>query len=229
MNSRFESVLRNKIFGYFAFFITGISILVLFNSDFFVDKENGANVLPAVTRDDSVNVTGTVFGCILNIRVYPEFRVPGNYQTDLDVEIYSSGPTFEGDFTTTTNGLGDSTIDLCAEGINLTAGVYDFYIKGLSHLRFNFDGYSAFGTVESSIDFSSGGERLVAGETSIIYDNVINTLDISTQINNYLGVSTQNDLNQDGIVNNLDINWTVSNYLLEGDCSPEEVANSICD
>lgn len=162
-------------------------------------------------------VNAQVFGCILRIKVYPERRIPAvnNWQTDLQVEVYQ-GTTLEGEFTTTTDSLGNATINLCSQGLDLQNGNYDYYIKGKSHLRKLYSNISGYATFETDVDFTTRG-FLLAGETSTIFDNVINMFDLSTQLLNYSTSDDKNDLNQDGEVNILDISNTLVNYELQGD------------
>ncbi len=176
-----------------------------------------------------VEVTVAVYGCEFNLKTYPEIRTAINWDTLLNVEIYDSVDVYKGTFQIPSNNNGDATINLCDNGIFLLNGTYDFYIKGFSHLRKKFDNYGGFSTASSTIDFTAFGELLIAGETSNVYNNVINTLDISTQMVDIGTSDVKNDLNQDGIVNMLDINHTISKYLVEGDCSPQEISNDICD
>jgi hypothetical protein len=166
-----------------------------------------------------VNVSATVSGCLLDLIVKPEKRIPrvNNWGTIADVSITNLSNTVLANFTTTTNNLGKTTIDLCSMGINLSAGNYNFFIRGYSHLMKKFSNIYAFNNVYSYIDLSSGDQFLMAGETSKIYDNYINSLDISTQISTLFTGSYKNDLNQDSIVNSLDIANTITNFFLKGD------------
>jgi hypothetical protein len=61
-------------------------------------------------------------------------------------------------------------------------------------------------------------KKMLAGETSIQFDNKINSLDFSTQVRSLFETNDQkNDLNQDGEVNTLDISNTVYNFYKTGD------------
>jgi hypothetical protein len=208
-------------------FIFTLLALIAFIS---IDFHQGNNSQVKAQISENVTVTAAVYSCTLSINVKPEKRIPviNNWDTEIDVEIYNSGGTFLGDFNAPTDNMGNATVNICAEGILITGGTYDFYIKGFSHLRMHFDNYVGFGTQQTTIDFSSSGQRLFAGETSVIYDNFINTLDLSTQIVKMETADVKNDLNQDGEVNALDISNTITNYLLSGDCSPQEIIDGDC-
>jgi hypothetical protein len=180
--------------------------------------------------DNDVVVTANITTCTLTLTIHPEKRIPttNNWQTDLHVEVYDNSEVYYGDFTLTTNNMGVGTVNLCSQGVNLTTGSYDFYIRGLSHLRKEYTSFGTFNTAGDSIDFTIQAE-LTAGETSIVYDNFINTLDLSTQVTNLETVDIENDLNQDGEVNILDVSNSVTNFYLEGDCSPQEDLANVCN
>jgi hypothetical protein len=184
-----------------------------------------------VYSQDDVDVVANVSPCTLELTVHPERRIPptGNWSTALDVEIYSlPGEVYEGTVTGTSNAQGTAVFDLCSAGITVTSGDYDFYVKGFSHLRRLYSDITAFNQAESSVDLSGLGD-LFAGETSNVYDNVINSLDVSSQIGAYQDATVKYDLNRDGQVNVLDLSNTIRNYFLSGDCSPQEQLNGICN
>ncbi len=179
---------------------------------------------------DFVVTTVDVVACQLTIKAYPEKRagtIP-DLSENLNVQIYSPGGEYQGEFSVTTNNVGQATVDLCSLGIYVTSGVYDFYIRGTSELRKNYSNYGFASIGISSIDFTGDGP-LYSGETSIVYDNVINTLDLSNQIGKMETFSSIQDLNKDGEVNALDISITIANYGREGDCSPKESSDGVCD
>lgn len=169
---------------------------------------------------EDVEVTATVGACILELTVKPEKRIPpvGNDQTELTVDIYDNSNTLVGTVTGNSNNVGVATMDICDQGLALTPGTYNFKVRGLSHLRKDFGDYFAFSLAVTQLDLSNGGtEQLLAGETSVIYDNYINSLDISTQINALYTSDNKNDLNQDSTVNSLDISNTIYNFYLAGE------------
>ncbi len=172
-----------------------------------------------VTASADVQINAIVPSCLLGITVYPEKRIPpvNNWGTILTVNIYDSTNSLFGTFTTTTNSQGQSLTDLCALGMTPLPGTYTFYLRGYSHLRKVFPSIDSFENHETDIDFSSGGEVLLAGETSNIFDNKINSLDLSTQIVKLYTSDYKNDLNQDGKVNSLDISNTIYNFFKTGD------------
>jgi hypothetical protein len=169
--------------------------------------------------DDDVQVGAVVSACQFELTVYPEKRIPatGNWSTQLTVDIYNTSDVYQDSFTATSNSLGVANVDICAQGVNLPPGNYNFRIRGFSHLRREFANYPAFQNQFTSIDFTTGSEVLFAGETSNVYDNYINSLDLSTQINALYSASVKNDLNRDGVVNSLDISNTLFNFFDTGD------------
>lgn len=170
----------------------------------------------------NVEVGAEVGICFLDITVLPEKRLPkvDNWQTETEVRIYrSSDDNFMGSFVTNTNFQGFASVNLCDLGIFMTAGTYDFYITGKSHLTKLFPNIIGFTEVLTEIDLSTSGV-LLAGETSNIFDNYVNVLDISVMVSGFLGTADVLDLNQDGIVNSLDISNSVTNFLVAGDTLP---------
>ncbi len=190
-----------------ALFLVGIIIINHLNQ-----KE------PRVLQADDVQVEALVGSCIVELTVYPEKRIPvaGNWGTDLTVDIYDAGDVYLDSYTTSSNALGVATEDVCAQGVYLSTGVYNFYIRGFSHLRKRYAGYNAFATPISNVDVTADGPML-AGETSVVYDNYINSLDISTQINALYSGSIKNDLNRDSKVNSLDLSNTITNFFTAGE------------
>jgi len=157
--------------------------------------------------------------CLLSITVYPEKRIPSvnNWGAILDVTIYRSDNSVFAGFTTTTDNQGYSLINLCDMGYSPEPGNYNFHLRSHSHLRRYYANISAFNTDQTDINFSADGSRLLAGETSNVFDNKINSLDISTQIVNLYTSSYKNDLNQDSEVNSLDLSNTIHNFYLIGE------------
>ncbi|MCA9386585.1 hypothetical protein KC669_00980 [Candidatus Dojkabacteria bacterium] len=184
------------------------------------------------SAQEDVTVAANVVGCELELVVYPENRIPvsGNWGTSLNVEVYLADPiTYLGTTTSTSNDPnGKGNFDLCSDSIFAGEDDYLFYIRGKSHLRKKYGPITTFGGVASYVNFSTTG-GLIAGETSNIYDNYINSLDLATQIATLETNDDKNDLNQDGEVNVLDISVTIGNYFKEGDCSPREQQYAICN
>jgi hypothetical protein len=179
-------------------------------------QDLGATLL-SFTGSNQVTVTATIPTCILTLNIKPEKRIPrvGNWDTILNVEIRTSSnvPVLDATFPTDTQGTG--SYDLCANNIYFPADSYNFFIRGFSHLQRVFNDVPAFNAnAEFSISFAT---EMLAGETSIVYDNYINILDFVTQINNLYSADYKNDLNQDGIVNSLDFNNTITNFYIAGE------------
>jgi len=177
------------------------------------------SVAGILTDNDQTVIKADIYGCDMDLTVYPERRIPAanNWATDLVVYIYDSGNTLLGTLTGTSDNAGLLTEDLCSQGIYLTSGTYNIKVRGKSHLTKGFNSINGFTYYTNSIDLTGGGERLLAGETSLVYDNYINGLDLSTQIKALYSGNDKDDLNQDGIVNSLDISNTLSNLLTTGD------------
>lgn len=173
-----------------------------------------------LNSEQSMTINARVSSCILTFRVYPEKRIPStnnwSNETILEIFRYSSGVK-EGEVTATTDSQGQATVNLCENGMNLVGDEYIFRVKGLSHLRKNFGPVFAFDDREEFVDLTVANQRLLAGETSPIFDNVINSMDISTQINYIYSTNIKNDLNRDNYVNSLDISNTITNFFLRGD------------
>lgn len=123
---------------------------------------------------------------------------------------------------------------------------YNIFAKGYSHLNQYYPDVNIRLSPINSVnpqtnDFNQGGQKTIthpsrpfssllitdnslnnkrnflAGETSGIFDNYINSLDISTQVSNYNSTNNEkNDLNGDGVVNSLDISMTSFNVFTEG-------------
>lgn len=164
-----------------------------------------------------VNINASVAPCGLIINVKPEQRAINNWMNtgDFDIRTMSDNPLHQ--FNLGTDATGSGSINLCASNVFLTSGTYRFYVRGLSHLRKRFDNVVAFSTPTSYVDLSTTGGLLIAGETSNVYDNVINTLDLSTQIRFFGTGDIKNDLNRDGNVNFNDLQISLNNFYFVGD------------
>ena len=178
-----------------------------------------------VTKSDDVQVQAIVEGCTLSITAHPEKRWPrvGNWDTYLTVKVYDTSDNFIGEYTDLSDEPnGTSTVDFCeVTGVTPPPGNYRFFVRGYSHLYRDFGINYAFGGGVTALDFSTGGRILYAGETSNVFDNKINSLDISTQINTLYDTNDlKNDFNQDGEVNSLEIGNTIDNFYMLGDFPP---------
>jgi hypothetical protein len=179
-------------------------------------QDLGAMLL-SFSGSNQVFVTAMVPTCILTLNIKPEKRIPrvGNWDTILNVEIRTSSNVPVLNTTLNTDAQGTGSYDLCSNNIYFPADSYNFFIKGFSHLQRVFNDVPAFdANAQFSISFAT---EMLAGETSIVYDNYINILDFVTQINNIYSADYKNDLNQDGVVNSLDFNNTITNFYIAGE------------
>ncbi len=163
------------------------------------------------------SVSASIPTCTLIVNVKPEKRIPriGNWDTILTVEVATTSNITLRTFTFPTNTQGEGSFDLCGNGIYFPPGTYNFKVRGFSHLRKVFENIPAFNsTSEFSVTFT---EEMLAGETSIVYDNYINMMDFVTQIEQLYTADYKNDLNQDGLVNSLDFANTITNFYLNGE------------
>jgi hypothetical protein len=199
---------------------TVAAIVVLLSLPLYFDQlGKQPSVLSMVSSSDQVIVQATVSACSLTLTVKPEKRIPpvNNWGTLLTVDIYNQSGQRIFNYQVTSDKYGVGTVNICDHGVFLPPGIYRFFVRGFSHLRRNFGAHYTFDKSISILDLSSGGSLLYAGETSNIFDNKINSLDISTQIVHLFTNDNKNDLNQDGKVNSLDISNTITNFFLVGD------------
>jgi len=194
-----------------------ISVLCLcflgFNTGVYVNSQS----------TDTTQISITVSSlCQASLIAYPEKRIPstGNWSNLNEIEIYNSVNQKVGSLTLTSDNLGKMPVDLCQD-VQLSPGSYTFYIKGFSHLRRkiqNIQIQALNSVVPIDILLTTPDKLLLAGETSPVFDNKINSLDISTQIKAmYSTTSVKNDLNRDGKVNTLDISNTIYNFYKLGE------------
>jgi hypothetical protein len=131
--------------------------------------------------------------------------------------------TIIGTLSAVSDSNGFATMDFCSLGFAFPEDDYNFYVRGFSHLNKKFLNFRAFNPLETEIDFTVGGAELSAGETSVVYDNKINSLDLSTQISAFYSTTDiKNDLNRDGKVNSLDFSNSIYNLYDIGECSPTD-------
>jgi hypothetical protein len=165
-----------------------------------------------------VTVTGFIRIIDVAFKVYPEKRIPpaGNWDTFADVVLKSCSSSYTRSFNnipTDTTGYGVVPIPSANP---LPAGSYRFFIRGFSHLNRQFNCYSLNGS-NPYIDLTPESKLLLAGEVSNVYDNYINSLDISVLVNKLFTGDYKNDLNQDTKVNSLDLGNQVYNIFTPGD------------
>ena len=178
--------------------------------------------LQAANQDSTiVNINVQDNLCILNLIVKPEKRLPdiNNWGTLLTVEVLDLSGFRVGKLEGRSNNFGMATFDICAQNVPLVNNTaYNFYIRGLSHLRKYFPNMTIVLGAKGTNDFSTNRRVLLAGETSVIFDNYINSLDLSTQAKAFRRTDDEkNDLNRDFIVNALDISNTAFNFRKVGD------------
>lgn len=172
-----------------------------------------------LSDQDDVVVTASVPSCIIEITARPEDRIPvvNNWSTLLNVDVRTLTESTVANFSGNSNNQGTLTYNLCANSQNVPSGTYNFYIRGFSHLRKKFPNVTSFTNYSSSVSFIALSQYLTAGETSIVFDNFINGLDLSTQVIALGTGDIKNDLNRDGLVNALDLSITVKNLYELGD------------
>lgn len=166
-----------------------------------------------------VVVTASIPSCVVQITTRPADRIPpvNNWGTNLQISATNLDTLDQTLFAGTSNNLGELSYDFCANAQTVVSGDYDFNIRGFSHLNKLIPNVNAFNSYTSSLFFTAPSQYLIAGETSIVFDNYINGLDLSTQVVNLNTGDIKNDLNQDGLVNSLDLSITVKNLYAEGD------------
>lgn len=208
-------------FNYQAATITGLFVLVglLGVVLLYVQSPHPKNTTQILGDQDFVNVTGYIRPETITFKVYPEKRLPitGNWSTTVDLTVIScNDPTKIFTYgNIATNSTGEGTL-IIPSGDALIDPGYRFFIKGLSHLRREFNCY-AIDHVNQYIDFTLEGKELLAGETSVIFDNYINSLDMSYLISEMGNTDEKADLNHNGIVDSLDFDIQVNNLFLAGD------------
>jgi hypothetical protein len=157
--------------------------------------------------------------CKLNIKTYPEKRIPrtGNWGTLLIITVSKDGNKIATS-QARSDDQGIAHFDFCVQNLTFQPGKYDLAVKGLSHLCKSFLGVSTFENDTTLTDLTGNNQVLLAGETSNIFDDKINSLDASTQIRAFYKTDDEkNDLNRDGKVNSLDFSNTVYNFYKLGD------------
>jgi hypothetical protein len=186
---------------------------------FWVEEKHVEEEVLSLTDQTQVEITARIYGCLFEIIAYPEKRIPrnGNWSTILNLDLISTSTNQSLSFQATTNSQGFASLDLCSMGFTPESGTFDLYLRGYSHLRKQFTNIDLFTFALTTLALTKDTQHLLAGETSVIFDNKINSLDVSTQVNNLYTNSYKNDLNQDGKVNSLDLSNTSYNLYLTGD------------
>jgi len=173
----------------------------------------------AVAEDTTLISIKVISLCNLEIIVYPEKRIPStnNWSNLNEIEAVSSSNQSLGKITLQADNQGKMLVDICTQ-YPISDGQYTFFVRGISHLRKRFSNIQIqTDNSNPSIQLGSLADSLLAGETSFVFDNKINSLDISTQIKVMYSTSNiKNDLNRDGKVNALDISNAIFNFYKTG-------------
>jgi len=150
---------------------------------------------------------------LIDVLAHPEKRWPrtGNWDTTIELELRAPGtltPIETITFDTDPTGAGTATLTLLEYGTT-----YDFTAKGFSHLRKKL-GPTVLTETTSTLDFTFGNTfDLYAGDCHPSKDNFVNSLDISTLINDIMTSERVSDLNDDSQVNSLDITIQLANLM----------------
>jgi hypothetical protein len=200
---------------------TFLALLVFFACLLFVQSSllHPQQKVPEVLGlEDDVNVSGYIRVTSLQFRVFPEKRIPriGNWATFIDLRLVNcSNPAKFYTFTNIpTDSLGYGTV-IFPNTVYTLDGTYRLYARGFSHLNRSFNCYN-IDQLNTFIDLTLEGKELFAGETSISYDNYINSLDMSVLIKKLFTNDYQSDLNQDTKVNSLDFANQIYNLFMFG-------------
>lgn len=167
----------------------------------------------------SSQVGATVRLVQIDFVTHPEKREPpiGNWDTFVNFQLRDCA-THNTDWeydNVETNTTGSGTIVVPIED-NIEKGDYIISIKGYSHLTKEFECRYFADNVYEVLDLVAEGE-LLAGDTSNVIDDFINSLDLSKLVTNLYTNDYKNDLNQDTFVNSLDLSNQVYNLYLSGD------------
>jgi cysteine-rich repeat protein len=140
----------------------------------------------------------------------PLKRLPatGNWRNTYGVNIYLRGTrdsVLSAQLNTNSSGSGQIISP------QIPNGVYDIYLKGMSHLGI----FMSDIRIEGNTSIDSSHKTILPGD--ITGDNFVNALDISSLINKLYTSQLQADLNRDGIVNALDIGIMLSSLYKSGE------------
>jgi chitodextrinase len=148
------------------------------------------------------------------LKVRPEKRVPktGKWDVDGAVDFRSPGTL------TAVESIPVSVPNVGEVEVLTTQapGIFDGAFKGLGYLRSTVKNFNlTYGSME---DFSIGGTKLLlGGDVHVSNDNLVNSLDISTEVNKLNTGYIVTDLNRDGLVNSLDLGILLSNLMKWGE------------
>lgn len=174
----------------------------------------------AVVSPTSVTMVFQLTGGVseFNVIAHPEKRSPavGNWSLPSNLKLFQTGssiPSYEFNFVTDNQG----TMDV--EAPQVTAGNYNFLLKGVSHLSKRLNNLS-FQNDSLLLDYTDGGTfSLLAGDVHSSKDDYVNGLDLSATVIKLYSAFLDADLNLDGYVNGMDLSMVVSNLYLSGEGS----------
>lgn len=177
-------------------------------------------ILPSIVLSSGgTDVIATVKTRLIELVVHPERRIPavGNWDTVIQFELRNclNSQTLFAYNNISTNTSGSGTINVPDVDL-ISPDNYAFAVKGFSHLTKEFNCQIFADNINEFIDFTGEGE-LLAGDTSNISDDSINSLDLSSIALRLFTADLKNDLNQDGEVNSLDLSNMAYNIFMEGD------------
>ncbi len=173
-----------------------------------------------VGDENTVVVSGQI-DYNLKFKLYPEKRTPSNgnwgniYRIQFIDPITKVVVYEKSNIVANNNGEFEEYINYN----NLPPGVYIIGIKGTSHLLKEFNNIQIKNNT-NFYDLTTDGVYLLAGDVSLVEDDVINSLDISRLENTLFTDTLRSDLNRDGYVNSLDFSIlavNIKNYNVYGE------------
>lgn len=211
MNSRFNHSPRKRLFavGFIAWtFLLGLVLQLSLPTA--SPQTQGVS--------DQVQLEASVSTIQLNLTTHPGARTPatGNWAHGFEFNLHDCGSNTNlvSINPNSANSNGDSVVAIPSSA-NIS-GSNRIYVRGESHLNKDL-GCIDFATQAVTASFTAGAEELIPGEVSNVYDNYINSLDISPLINDFSGNTVKYDLNRDGLVNQSDLNILVDSLYVNGD------------
>src|SRR3990167_2612688 len=160
---------------------------------------------PAITVNGFIRINEVL------LKYYPEKRIPVTLNWDTIATVAMQNCTTSTTYTfpgIVSDSNGDATINVPI-ATSIPDGNYRFFVRGASHLNKEFSCYPIMPDTGLT-DLTPEGD-LLAGEISIVYDNYINSLDISVLANELFSADYYSDLNQDSEVNGLDLSNQIYN------------------
>lgn len=144
---------------------------------------------------------------------HPEKRWPrtNNWDTTIELGMRTPGSLIPIETTVfDTNSLGLNTFTMSSLEYGES---YDVTAKGFSHLRKKIGPITLIDAT-TTVDFTLGNTfDFYAGDCHISKDNYVNSLDVSTLINDIMTSERVSDLNDDSQVNSLDITVQLANLM----------------